>query len=77
MKYKNIAILLTLALAACSFSAWAESALKIADPFTVNMVLQQGMAAPAWGEAGPGAKVSVSFPGQPQTTVADSAGQGK
>jgi sialate O-acetylesterase len=40
-----------------------------------HMVVQRGVQAPIWGWADPGEKVSVSFAGQVQKTVANAAGK--
>jgi sialate O-acetylesterase len=47
---------------------------KLADPFGDDMILQQGMVVPVWGEATPGITVTVLFAGQSKTTTADANG---
>lgn len=42
-----------------------------------NMVLQQGMAAPLWGKADPGEKITVSVAGQSVTAETDDQGRWK
>jgi sialate O-acetylesterase len=49
--------------------------IRLSKVFTPHMVLQQGMSVPVWGEASPGEKVTVTFRGQSQTSVADAAGR--
>ncbi len=44
-------------------------------PFRDNAILQQKMKLPVWGKSLPGAKVTVSFNGQIQTTTADDHGK--
>jgi sialate O-acetylesterase len=44
-------------------------------PFRDNAILQQKKKLPVWGESLPGAKVTVSFDGQIQTTTADGNGK--
>ncbi len=43
--------------------------------FTANAVLQRETTVPVWGSAAPGEKVTVTFTGQNQETVADSSGR--
>ncbi|QHI68835.1 sialate O-acetylesterase [Tichowtungia aerotolerans] len=45
--------------------------------FSSGMVLQSGQAVPVWGEAEPGATVTVEFAGQVKTAVADSSNHWK
>ena len=47
----------------------------ISPLFTANAVLQRETAVPVWGLAAPGEKVTVTFTGQNQETVADPAGR--
>lgn len=55
---------------------WAEAAmaLSVASPFGDNMVLQQGMPVPLWGNAEPGQTVVVTFDGQSVETTTDASG---
>lgn len=55
-------------------STAVKSRLQVSPLFTDHMVLQQGMAVPVWGKAGPGQTVTVKFAGQRQTTQADEQG---
>ena len=41
--------------------------------FSSGMVLQSGQPVPVWGEADPGAEVTVEFAGQTKNTIADSS----
>ena len=50
------------------------SKLKLAAPFTSNMILQRETQAPVWGFDTPGAKVTVEFAGQKKTATADQRG---
>ncbi len=91
MKHQTSALLCVLALSTVScatsvtvvsapYSAAApaaSAALKLADPFGDEMVLQQGMQVPVWGSADPGAVVTVAFAGQTQTATADARGRWK
>ena len=53
----------------------AHAELKLASPFTDHMVLQREMLVPVWGEAGPGAEITIRFADQTKTTIADSEGK--
>ena len=55
--------------------AMEASSLDVASVFTHGMVLQRGECIPVWGQASPGAMVSVSFAGQMQTAQADDSGR--
>lgn len=50
------------------------SQLKVAGIFGNNAIIQQGIAAPVWGKATPGALVEVLFAGLETKTVADENG---
>lgn len=52
---------------------WAD--VKLPAIFSHNMILQQEVAAPVWGKADPGEKVTVSGFGQSVSTVADEHGK--
>lgn len=54
--------------------AGAQADVKLAFPFTDNMVLQRGIALPIWGTAAPGESVTVAFAGQKKETKADAEG---
>ena len=66
----------TLFAALCA-SARQAAELQLADPFGDEMVLQRDMQVPVWGEADPGARVTVAFAGQTQTVSADAKGRWK
>jgi sialate O-acetylesterase len=71
---------LQLSLAACLAWSLVVSAeetsgdVKLSRLFTPHMVLQRDMAAPIWGTAAPGVKVTVTFAGQTKTATADAKG---
>ena len=48
--------------------------LSLPPVFTDNMVLQRNGPVPVWGQAAPGAQVTVSFTGQNKPATADAAG---
>lgn len=52
----------------------AAAELKLAAPFTDHLVLQRELPVPVWGEAEPGATVTVAFAGRSHTATADAAG---
>jgi sialate O-acetylesterase len=53
----------------------ARADLKLPAVFGDNMVLQQQKPVPVWGWSAPGAKVTVKFAGQSQSTVANANGK--
>ena len=59
-----------------SLSAAADAAegLKVAAPFTDNMILQRQCEVPVWGVDAPGGRVTVEFAGQTKTAVVDQSG---
>ena len=57
------------------FAYTSHGDLKLASPFTDHMVLQRGMPVPVWGEADPGASISVEFAGQTKSASTDSEGK--
>lgn len=63
-------IFLLFLISVCSFSQ-----LKVAGIFGNNAVIQQGIAAPVWGQAIPGATVDVNFAGTETKTIADENGK--
>ena len=71
MLMKKYCLLILLIL---SFSV-VKSQLKLAGIFGNHMVIQQGMQAPVWGKAHPGATVRVDFAGY--TTIAKADNDGK
>ena len=64
-----------IAAAVLFFNLSARAELKLAAIFGDNMVLQQQQAVPVWGWAAPGAKVTVKFAGQTQSTHAAANGK--
>ena len=71
MLMKKYCLLILLIL---SFSV-VKSQLKLAGIFGNHMVIQQGMQAPVWGKADPGATVRVDFAGYTTTAKADKDGK--
>ncbi|MCA9270197.1 MAG: sialate O-acetylesterase [Planctomycetales bacterium] len=69
-KFCGLALVLV---AACAATAAAE--VKLPAIFGDSMVLQQGIAAPVWGTAAPGEKITVTFAGQTKTATADDQGK--
>lgn len=61
-----------LALATGASSARAD--LKLHPLFSDNLILQRGKAAPIWGSASAGERVTIRFAGQTKTAVADGQG---
>ena len=57
------------------FSMTAYSQVEVADIFSDNMVLQQGVPIPVWGNAKPGEKIRVQLNGDKAETVTDKNGQ--
>lgn len=53
---------------------WGGDGLRLADSFTDNAVLQQGVEVPVWGTATAGKNVSVRFAGQTKTVQAQGDG---
>ncbi len=53
----------------------ANAEVRLPKIFSNSMVLQQGMAAPVWGWADAGEKVTVSFAGQQKSATADPRGK--
>ncbi|MEM1069910.1 MAG: sialate O-acetylesterase, partial [Planctomycetota bacterium] len=60
--------------AVVSATSYAEQGLRLAVPFTDNMILQRQLRVPVWGFDDPGAKVTVEFAGQEHQATADSKG---
>ncbi len=54
--------------------ASAEQELRLAAPFTNNMILQRQTQVPVWGFDAPGTEVTVEFAGQQKIAVADQNG---
>ncbi|BDS05867.1 sialic-acid O-acetylesterase [Oceaniferula spumae] len=63
-----------LALLPCSAGS-ANAELRPASLFQNHMVLQRDMPVPVWGDADPGAKVTVEFAGQKKIATADGDGK--
>lgn len=57
-------IFLVLGFNAICLSILTGADLTVASPFTDHMVLQRDMAVPVWGQATPGASVTIEFAGQ-------------
>ena len=55
-----------------AISSFAQ--LKVPSVFSDNMVLQQKIDVPVWGQAAPNEKVTVKFMGQVKETIADAEG---
>lgn len=53
---------------------FAEQKLKLAAPFTDNMILQRQCDVPVWGFDQPGAEVTVEFAGQKKSAITDRNG---
>ncbi|MBS3763361.1 MAG: hypothetical protein KGZ25_08685, partial [Planctomycetes bacterium] len=68
---------LLLLLALSCFSAPALADLKLARPFTDNMVLQRELPVQIWGTAPPNSEVTVQFAGQEAATKTDKKGHWK
>jgi len=69
MKRNRVILLLWLAAALSRAELWLPSI------FNDGMVLQSGKPVPVWGEADPGAEVTVEFAGQKKSTVASDRGK--
>lgn len=73
--------MIRLALAVCALccggplAAEPMARLRTANVFADSMVLQRDRPAPFWGQAAPGADVTVAFQGQSQRTIADAEGR--
>ncbi|MEO6907041.1 MAG: sialate O-acetylesterase [Abditibacteriaceae bacterium] len=65
------AVALVMLLMACGP---ASAKLRLASPFTDNMVLQREKPAPVWGWADPGELITVEFAGQKKICTADAQG---
>ncbi len=63
------------ALALLASGAAANADVKLASPFSDNMVLQREMPVPVWGKADPGEEVKVSFAGQSKGAKAGDDGK--
>jgi sialate O-acetylesterase len=59
----------------CALSAYATAQVKPSSLFSDHMVFQSGMAAPVWGKADPGEKVSVTLNGQTKLATTDASGK--
>jgi len=82
--YRLTALLLTL-LACALFAPLADAQdapaaaadeqavpiIALGTPFVDNVILQRDMPVPVWGEAVPGAQITVTFNSQTKTTIAD------
>ena len=65
----------TIVILATALAGQALADVKLPAIISDHMVLQQGKAAPIWGWADPGEKISVSIAGRTKTTRADSEGK--
>ena len=71
---KHLTFLLTLlAVSAGALSVRAD--VRLAAPFSDNMVLQRDKPVPVWGSAATGERVTIAIAGQSKTAVADSQGR--
>src|SRR5262249_46459345 len=66
---------ITLALALLAPVMAHAADLRLPGIFRDHMVLQSGMKVPVWGEAAPGARITVRFAGQATEGAADAAGR--
>jgi sialate O-acetylesterase len=64
----------TFLLSTLSATALQAADLRLAGLFTDHMVLQRDQPITVWGEAAPGARVTVTFAGQTKTTQSTAAG---
>jgi sialate O-acetylesterase len=64
-------------LASGTFAQQSATALSVAKTFGDHMVFQQGMETSVWGNAAPGAEVTVAFAGQTLETKANGEGEWK
>jgi len=71
-----IALLLT-GFVGCSWFVKPATNVKIANMFSENMVLQQQIKIPVWGEADPGGKVTVKLGESKKTTIVPETGKWK
>ncbi len=71
---KPLPILLLTGLALHVLTALHAAELALPPVFSDHMVLQRDMAAPLWGTANPGEKVTVKFRDQQKSATADKAG---
>ncbi|HWE01159.1 MAG TPA: sialate O-acetylesterase [Tepidisphaeraceae bacterium] len=63
------------AVAGCLFASYSSAAVKLPNVISDHMVLQREMAAPIWGMATPGEKVTVKFRDQEKTAEAGKDGK--
>ncbi len=79
MKSSRLALVLGLAVSVLfngpATAQTVNSSLELPAIFGDNMVLQQNQPVPVWGEASPGASVTVTFAGQTKSTQADAQGK--
>ena len=60
-----------------SVAVHADQTLRVAVPFTDNMILQRQSDVPVWGSSNPGSRVTVEFAGQKKVALADQHGDWK
>jgi len=75
MKLKNVTASLVLFALLGPLHAVGDPVLEMCWVFDDQMVLQADRAVPVWGQAEPGAEVTVRFGGQEKTAVADADGE--
>jgi sialate O-acetylesterase len=75
MHRNKLFILVSLCFFSVSAVANADQKLKLAAPFTNNMILQRQTQAPVWGWSKPGARVTVEFAGQKKSATAGKDGK--
>ena len=73
-RFRTRSLLLSIA-AVVGFAVAARADVKPSALFSDHMVLQSGMAAPVWGVADVGEKVSVTFNGQTASATAGADGK--
>jgi sialate O-acetylesterase len=78
-KWHSIFIILFLiaGFAGCSLFVKPATNVKVANMFSDNMVLQQQIKIPVWGEADPGGKVTIKLGDQKKTTIVPETGKWK
>lgn len=76
---KTVTMLVSVCILVAAVSAQCEEkgGLRLAVPFTDNMILQRQKPVPVWGFDTPGSRVTVEFAGQTKTATADEYGDWK
>ena len=75
MKLRLRYLTVTLSIAIAAIASFAQAEVTLPSVISDHLVLQQGMAAPIWGWADKGEKVTVSFAGQEKQATADDNGR--